>query len=1147
MSNIPNPSPQIFFKGMSLDGPGRPLALRRFQPLILPRILDETSRQGLTSIDIENRTNAYHAFSDWHTQIHKNKFSSMTESQLEQAFNSQCLGALGYQSFDKVPAGSEFSLAPKHSLPNATPDVVLGKFQSPHEITENIRAIVELKGPQTNLDRLIQGRSPVQQAFDYLALLNGPDLWAIVSNMREFRLYSKSRSSTRALSYQLEELTNPDIFNQFYAAFNARNIIEKEPNHYSTIGMIQRSEQKQQTIGKELYKNYRDNRFALIKVIRKDPLCDCFEDALTAAQLLLDRIIFIAFAEDRGLLNNRRHIETAANTRVLGLTPWRAFQNLFRAIDVGDTDFNIPAFNGSHFKPHPIIDNPSFVLPSDPWMQVFRSIGDYDFEHEVNVTVLGNIFEQSITDIEVLRQSSSISFQNTDKINEISTTESPSLKKETGKSKTDSARKTHGVYYTDDSVTEYLVSVALDPVWDEALKRSDFHSSQLNPEEIVRAKLALLNTITLCDIACGSGAFLVAGLKWFIAKRRELLDELLDINPKANEFELTIRGEETQPWNEYDRTPGVILQNNIFGVDLSAESVEITRLSLWLYTARKGQKLTDLSMHIQRGNSVISDPDALPEGQKHLAFDWHARFPSIFSNQGGFTVVVGNPPYVRQETLGAKFKEFVKQNYEAYHGMADLYVYFYERGLNILRPGGQLAYIVTNKWMKAGYGEPLRKLFAERGWVRSVMDFGHAKQFFADADVFPCFLVVQKPVEGAEPPAETAVAVLNRDDVELKKLEEQISSLLIHVPRSRFGPDAWSLESPKVNELLEKIRRNGVPLSEYAGCKPLYGIKTGYNEAFLIDTATRDRLVQEDARSAEIIKPYLRGQDIKRWVPEWAGLWMIFTRRGIDIEQYPAIKRHLEQYREGLEPKPPGYTGKDWPGRKGGSYKWYEIQDSIDYWKEFEKPKIMYQVIQTHSQYCIDEDGLFGNDKTFMIPTDKKEVLACFNSPTFWYYAFATLPHMINEALNPACFVMESIPVADFSAKTRQMVIELTDRQTDHVKKLIKDQKAINDWLKMEMNVDKPTQKLLECKKLSSDEFVEEVKKTLGKTKPLTAACLRALRDEYRSSIEPMHQITAETNHLEREISNLVHHAYNLTPEDLTLMQKTAPPRMPVS
>src|SRR5262249_7622871 len=150
---------------------------------------------------------------------------------------------------------------------------------------------------------------------------------------------------------------------------------------------------------------------------------------------------------------------------------------------------------------------------------------------------------------------------------------------------------------------------------------------------------------------------------------------------------------------------------------------------------------------------------------------------------------------------------------------------------------------------------------------------------------------------------------------------------------------------------------------------------------FLIDTPTKERLVREDPRSAEIIKPYLRGQDIRRWLPEWDRLWMIFSRRGINIEMYPAIKNHLLLFREQLEPRPKDWTGGAWPGRKPGSYRWYEIQDPVEYWELFLQPKIVYQVIQFHPQYARDDKGFLHNDKGFSIPSTDSWLLAVFNSP----------------------------------------------------------------------------------------------------------------------------------------------------------------------
>jgi hypothetical protein len=314
---------------------------------------------------------------------------------------------------------------------------------------------------------------------------------------------------------------------------------------------------------------------------------------------------------------------------------------------------------------------------------------------------------------------------------------------------------------------------------------------------------------------------------------------------------------------------------------------------------------------------------------------WQAAFPNVWRDltsdapPGGFDAVIGNPPYVRQELLSAikpalrpdadpdlaepdetatadRRRERARRllrpraGFAAFDGMADLYVYFYEQGLRLLRPGGRLGYVVTNKWLKAGYAEALRGLFADAAWVEFVADFGHARHFFPDADVFPSVLVARRPPEREEGPEATTVCVIPRDAVPDKGLGTAVAAAAYPLPRAGFTRESWVLEPPAVMALLDKIKRNGVPLAEYAGTRPYRGVLTGLNEAFLIDGATRDRLVADDPGCAEIIKPYLRGQDIERWWSPWQGTWMIFARRGIDIDRYPSVKQYLERFREQL-------------------------------------------------------------------------------------------------------------------------------------------------------------------------------------------------------------------------------------------------------
>jgi len=533
---------------------------------------------------------------------------------------------------------------------------------------------------------------------------------------------------------------------------------------------------------------------------------------------------------------------------------------------------------------------------------------------------------------------------------------------------------------------------------------------------------------------------------------------------------------------------------------------------------------------------------------------WQVAFPGVWSQweepalQGGFHAVIGNPPYVRQELI-KEIKPALKRGFPAtYDGSADLYVYFYEQGLTLLRPGGRLSYVVTNKWMRAGYAEGLREMFADQAWVEFVADFGHAKTFFPDADVFPSVVVVRKPQPG-ETPSASDVCVIPRDDVPEKGLHEAVLAATYSLPRTHFSKESWTLEPPAVVALLAKIRRGGVPLVEFAGSKPYRGVLTGLNEAFLIDTATRDRLVADDPAAAAIIKPYLRGQDVKRWHSTWTGLWMIFARRGLDLATYPSIKRHLEQFRERLEPKPANWTptssGEKWPGRKEGSYAWYELQDAIDYWRKFEQPKIIYQEIQFHPAYCVDVNGLYSNNKTFVLKQTNGPLISILNSPLLWWHNWRYLPHMKDEALSPMGFKMEHLPIASMNSRGVDQEARLSSSLISKTKDQQQTVTAVKDWLRHEFGIEKIKGSLASPVSLGAGEFVDAVRASLARGRKLTAADISELKREHSASIEPARVVRAEILALERQVSDLVNEAYGLTPEEVSLMWHTAPPRMP--
>ena len=272
----------------------------------------------------------------------------------------------------------------------------------------------------------------------------------------------------------------------------------------------------------------------------------------------------------------------------------------------------------------------------------------------------------------------------------------------------------------------------------------------------------------------------------------------------------------------------------------------------------------------------------------------------------------------------------------------------------------------------------------------------------------------------------------------------------------------------------------------------------------------------------EILKPYLRGQDIKRWSPEWAGRWMIFTRRGIDMSGYSSVLRHLARYQTQLEPRPENWEGEHWPGRKPGSYKWYEIQDTINYFELFDKPKIVWQDLSYHSRFCLCGSGLVPEVTCFFLPTTDTWLLAVLNSPLVWCWLWRNTIHGKDEVLRLKNIYTEQIPIALISDQVRinsgalsNRLVEITSVTQSCVRDLL-------DWLKVEFAIAAPTTKLQNPIGLSSDAFIDEVKKVRGKSKGLTSPQVKALRDEYARAVEPARALADEAKGLELRIHDLV-------------------------
>ncbi len=369
--------------------------------------------------------------------------------------------------------------------------------------------------------------------------------------------------------------------------------------------LLKDSTERQRKVGDDLYKAYSDNRTRLISELQTKQNRSQ-DEAVEMAQRLFDRIIFIAFCEDRRLLPKDQISQayTVAGFHAVTNPRWQQFKNLFRFIDQGNETYGIPRYNGGLFSPHPVDD---LELPDD-WTHFFHAIGKYDFADEVNLDVLGHLFERSITELEKLKESGM--FGDAEKAEQYAAM--PQSVK----------RKQLGVYYTPPELTSRIVQYTVEELIAQrfAAAAVEFGIPEkeaargIAPDDAGywRRCLDILRNLKIVDPACGSGAFLFQAYDALEARYHEVIGHL-DQAGASDAKKLA------------KQVPSFILRQNIYGVDLSAEAVEITQLALWIRSASPGQLLEKLSENIIHGNSLVHDPTVHPDG-----FDWRERFPDVF-------------------------------------------------------------------------------------------------------------------------------------------------------------------------------------------------------------------------------------------------------------------------------------------------------------------------------------------------------------------------------------------------------------------------------------------------------------------------------------------------------------------------------------
>ena len=599
--------------------------------LILPRLLEKATIEH--RLPEKGEASAHAIVLKWADMESRGRLAGRSETELEGEFLNEIFGqVLGYTLFSEDR--DYWELTPKFAVPRGEADAAIGRFRE--QGVEQLRALIELKGPTANIDRdRFGGRTPVQQCWYYLNAR--PDCpWGIVCNYVGFRLYHRSGGTRKYEHYTLQQLRGLKAFRKFRLLFGRDGMLPITSSQKPLLDrLLKETGEKQREVGEDLYKDYHQWRVDLIGHLREPPKSKSLDEAVHIAQKLVDRVIFVAFCEDRHLLPSdsleRAYNDIPPFTKVTN-PRWLNFLSLFRSIDEGNETANIPPFDGGLFEKDPKVDN---LQLGDERTVFFKNIGHYDFCDEVNVDVLGHLFEHSINDIERIKTRGLFGEATAE-----------GREPRMGKS---AERKRGGIYYTPPEFTDRIVTDTVRRVIDARLAAvAERHGVDPKAAETAEPdpKLApywadcfeALRGIKVCDPACGSGAFLIRAYEEFHDCYKEVLRNWGYHDPdRATPFE--------------DQVPDIILQDNLYGVDLSEEAAEITRLALWIRSARPDKTLADLSHNIICGNSLVDDP-----GVDGRAMDWRMTFPQVFDREGaGFDCVIGNPPWERMKLQEREF------------------------------------------------------------------------------------------------------------------------------------------------------------------------------------------------------------------------------------------------------------------------------------------------------------------------------------------------------------------------------------------------------------------------------------------------------------------------------------------------------------
>jgi len=922
--------------------------------------------------------------------------------------------------------------------------------------------VIELKSAKTfNLDSIRN------QAFNYKN--NQPDCrYVITSNFRLLRFYIDN--ATEFEEFNLFELTIHD-FRALYLLLSWESISKDIP-----LKMKEETKFHEENISEKFYKDYKQFRDKIFNnLIKNNPQYDKLT-LFKKTQKLLDRFIFIWFAEDCGLVSPnliagviQKWKNLLDNDEYFSL--YSRFQKTFRYLDTGYTFQNTlyPAFNGGLFHPDDIIDNPNLKIDDDVLLEDCLKISAYDFSTELDVNILGHIFEHSLNEIEEI---------------------SAELLGETiDKSKT--KRKKDGVFYTPKYITNYIVESTIGKLCLQ--KKEELNLSGLENIEGLKDKKGKLTKqgkelfqklqeykkwllgLKILDPACGSGAFLNAALDYLINEHKGIDDQISDLT-----------GDKMRIFD----TDKSILENNIFGVDINEESVEIAKLSLWLRTARKDRKLSDLNGNLKCGNSLIHAKEIA--GEK--AFDWSIEFPEIMQN-GGFDVVIGNPPYVNIELLSELVRKYLLEDTLTCFGRTDIYIAFIEKAVVLLKNDGLFSFIIPFAYTNQNYGERSRKFLAECLSIISITDFSNYN-VFEDAKVKSIILTVQrnnknkfteirKVNEPSEIVSPKTFKVLQEDFLNLKSCRFETRNIYI------------------LDDLKKKIDDKSVCLSKI--CFVAYGARLNEKKT----TNGKDKYIHQDYQ--EGYKPFLEGKNIERYYYSQFG-WLNYKPKEHYNSMFPELfeNEKIVLIRIIKDRIRFAYDNSNF-------YNSHTVINCVRYDKLI---SINHVSVKNEFRY---------NSHEFAEHFDYKFLLAILNSKLMnWYFV-----NFLSDSLNFYPNDVKQMPIPDISIEQQADFIDRANLLIENYKLLNETVNEFSNYLIAKHKLQKITANLKSWHLLDEKIFLDELKRNKIKLETKEEVSLLKFFKEQRDVAKKYQQIIFKTDN---EIDNLVYNLYKLSKDEIALV-----------